>query len=68
MIVFTGKFKRWLDESFVSQDKAAQFLGVSRNHYRAVLFGKVGVGPVLIEAVKGKLGMDFEEAFEIREG
>lgn len=67
MIVLSVEFKRWLDKSFETQEKAAEFLGISRNHYRAITIDGDAVGPELITSVNEKLGWQFEKAFEIVE-
>lgn len=65
MITITDKFKEWID-SFGNQEKAADFLGISRPHLNAILSG-ANVGGEFIELVKEKTGWDWEKAFRITE-
>lgn len=63
MIVITDKFKTWIND-FGNQEKAANFLGVTRTWLNTVL-GGANVGEEFIELVKNKTGWDFEKAFEL---
>jgi len=65
MIIITEKFKKWI-EGFESQERAAEFLNVSRPHLNSIISG-ANVGGEFIELVKEKTGWDWEMAFKIVE-
>ena len=67
MIVLSTEFKKWLSNSFDTQEKAADFLEISRNHYRSITVDGGAVGSEFITSVNEKLGWEFEKAFEIVE-